>query len=348
MVSTPWFEVPPGGYGGIEAICHTLTEGLIQRGHEVTLIGAGTDHDSAGFFPTFTEPADGLGTGESVMVEAVHALRATRYILEMERVDVVHDHSVLGPTLADRHGFPTVVTAHGPLDGLTGDLFRLFPRDVSPVAISASQRSRAPDVPWVSTIHHGIDVEEIPFRDHKDDFLLFLGRIDPTKGPDIAIDVAREVGARLVIGAKCSDPHEIAYFEEAIEPRLGPDVEWLGEVDEDTKQDLLARARALLFPIRWDEPFGLVMIEAMAAGTPVLALRRGSVPEVVVDGITGVVVDRPEELVEALASATDFDPQACRDHVRRRFSTDSMIDGYESLFSELARHASPEAPVPVA
>ncbi len=125
-------------------------------------------------------------------------------------------------------------------------------------------------------------------------------------------------------------------------------MEWLGEVDEDTKQDLLARARALLFPNRWDEPLGLVMIEAMAAGTPVLAFRRGSVPEVVVDGVTGVIVDRPDDLVEAIASGLDFDPQACRDHVRQRFSTDSMIDRYESLFSELARQAPSEAPVPVA
>jgi glycosyltransferase involved in cell wall biosynthesis len=348
MVSTPWFEVPPKGYGGIESVCHVLAEGLTSRGHDVALIGAGTDHDSAGFIPTFTEPADGLGTGESVTVEGIHALRATRYISDMERVDVVHDHSVLGPALADRHGAPTVVTAHGPIEGTVGDLFRLFPRNVAPVAISDSQRSAAPDVPWVSTIHHGIDVEEIPFREDKEDFLLFLGRMDPTKGPHVAIDAAREAGSRLVMAAKCSDPHEKAFFEETVEPRLGPDVEWLGEADEDTKRELLARARALLFPIDWEEPFGLVMIEAMAAGTPVLAFRRGSVPEVVVDEITGVIVDRPEELVEAIERVDSLDPNACREHVRRRFSLETMIDRYESLFSDLARRGATKEPLPAA
>lgn len=195
---------------------------------------------------------------------------------------------------------------------------------------------------------HGIDVEQIPFRDHKDDFFcswaVSIPRRAPTSRSTSRVKSARDSSS----GKKCSDPHEIAFFEEAVEPRLGPDVEWLGEVDEETKQDLLARARALLFPIRWDEPFGLVMIEAMAAGTPVLAFRRGSVPEVVADGVTGVIGDGPEELVEAIASVPDFDPQACRDHVRHRFSTDSMIDRYESLFSGLARQASSEAPVPVA
>lgn len=348
IVSTPWFEVPPKGYGGIESICDVLAEGLTSRGHDVTLIGAGTEHDSAGFFPTFTEPADGLGTSESVTVEALHAMRATQYLRDREHLDVVHDHSVLGPAFADHHGIPTVVTAHGPIEGTVGDLYRQFPRNVSLVAISDSQRATAPDVPWVSTIYHGIEIEDIPFRDRKDDFLLFLGRIDPTKGPDVAIDVAREAGVRLVIAAKCNDPYEIAFFEDAIEPRLGPDVEWLGEADEETKRDLLARARALLFPIDWDEPFGLVMIEAMAAGTPVLAFRRGSVPEIVVDGVTGVIVDRPEELVEAIGRTGDFDPRACREHVRRRFSRTAMIDGYEALFSELARRGSSREPLPAA
>ncbi len=348
MVSTPWFEVPPKGYGGIEAVCHVLAQGLTARGHDVTLIGAGTGHGSAGFVPTFTEPADGLGTGESVTVEGLHALRATRYLSDMPDLDVVHDHSALGPALADGHGAPTVVTAHGPLEGTTGELFRLFPRNVAPVAISSSQRSRAPDVPWAATIHHGIDVDEIPFRDQKEDFLLFLGRMDPTKGPDVAIDVAREAGSRLVIAAKCSDPHEQAFFEDAVEPRLGPGVKWLGEADEETKRDLLAKARALLFPIDWEEPFGLVMIEAMAAGTPVLAFRRGSVPEIVDHGVTGLIVDRPEELVDATGLAADLDPQACRNHVRRRFSLEAMIDRYETLFSELAREGATRRSLPAA
>jgi glycosyltransferase involved in cell wall biosynthesis len=348
MVSTPWFEVPPKGYGGIESVCHVLAEGLSARGHLVTLIGAGTEHDSADFVSTYTEPADGLGTGESVTVEALHALRATRSIADMGHVDVVHDHSVLGPAFAGHHGAPTVVTAHGPLEGEMGDLFRLFPHNVAPVAISDSQRSSAPDIPWVSTIHHGIDVEEIPFREAKDDYLVFLGRMDPTKGPDVAIDVARGAGMKLVMAAKCSDPHEQAFFEEAIQPRLGPDVEWLGEADEDTKRDLLARARALVFPIDWEEPFGLVMIESMAAGTPVLAFRRGSVPEVVLHGVTGMIVDTQEELVDAIERAPDLDPHACRDHVRRHFSQEKMIDRYESLFGDLARPREVTEPVTAA
>jgi glycosyltransferase involved in cell wall biosynthesis len=336
MVSTPWFEVPPEGYGGIESICHVLAQGLTARGHDVTLYGAGTEHTSATFVPTFPEPADGLGTGDGVIVEAVHGLRAVEQLERLEDLDVIHDHSVLGPTYARRHGKPTVVTAHGPVDGIVGEMFRRFPENVRPVAISGSQRSGAPDVPWVATIHHGLDVDSIPFRDEKEDFLLFLGRIDPTKGPDVAIDVARRAGVKLVMAAKCSDPQEREFFERAIRPRLGPDVEWFGEADEPTKGELLSKAKALLFPISWEEPFGLVMIEAMAAGTPVLALRRGSVPEVVVDGMTGAVVDRPDELVDEIGRVDRFDPSACREHARRRFSRDAMIDAYETLFRDLA------------
>ena len=349
MVSTPWFEVPPKGYGGIESVCHVLAEGLTSRGHDVTLIGAGTDHDSAGFVPTFTEPADGLGTGESVTVEGLHALRAT----QIRQRDGARGRRArpLGararvrrpPRRADgRHGArPHRREGGRPVPPVPAQ--RGSGRHLRLPAIEQPRTSR-----WVSTIHHGIDVEEIPFRDDKDDFLVFLGRMDPTKGPDVAIDVAREAGMRLVMAAKCSDPHEQAFFEEAIEPRLGPDVEWLGEADEDTKRDLLARARALLFPIDWEEPFGLVMIESMAAGTPVLAFRRGSVPEVVVRRRHRDDRRPPEELVDAIGRAADLDPHACRDHVRRRFSRETMIDRYESLFGELARRGTASEPLTAA
>ena len=291
IVSTPWHEVPPDGYGGIEAVCAALIDGLVARDHEVMMVSVGAHRTRFGSFAaTYDEPQ--AHRGGRVMPELVHAAAAARILRDFDP-RLVHDHSLAGPLLASSRPAPTVVTAHGVI---AGDLRRFYgdlAEHLTLVAISESQRRAAPELPWAATVPNGIAVEDYPFRADKEDFLLFLGRIVPAKGPLEAIQAARAADRSLVLAAKCDEPGERAYFEQVVRPHLGPGVEWLGEPDEAEKKDLLARASCLLFPVQWDEPFGLVMVEAMACGTPVVGLRRGAVPEVVRDGVTGIVMRPP-------------------------------------------------------
>jgi glycosyltransferase involved in cell wall biosynthesis len=238
---------------------------------------------------------------------------------------------------------PTVITAHGPVDGELGDYYRALGDRIRLVAISSSQQSKDPSLPWMGTVHNAIPVREYPYRpDKKEDFALFLGRMSPEKAPDLAIEVARRAGLPVVIAAKCNEKAEHLYAKEQVMPLLrkaGSSAEWIGEADTATKKDLLARARCLLFPIQWDEPFGIVMVEAMACGTPVVALRRGSVPEVVVHGRTGYVCDTFDEMVQATGSIGAIDPAACRRHALAQFDVGRMVDAYELIYRRvLAEH----------
>jgi glycosyltransferase involved in cell wall biosynthesis len=334
IVAPPWFEVPPRAYGGIEAVCHELAQGLLARGHDVTLIGAGRSHPSGGFAATYRVPPQGLGTSEATIHELVHSARAGRAIRGIEP-DLVHDHSLAGPLVALGHRHPTLVTVHGPVGENEAELYRSLAPEVSLVALSRAQRRQAPDLRWAGVVHNGVRVSEYPFRSRKDAYLLFLGRMSPDKGPDLAIDVARAGELPLIIAAKCSEPKERAFFEARIRPRLGAGVEWFGEADEREKKELLAGARCLLSPLRWEEPFGLVLIEALACGTPVVALRRGSVPEILVDGVTGFVRDEPHELLEAIQRVETIDPLACRRHVERHFTVEHMVSGYEEVYARV-------------
>ncbi len=329
MIVPPWYELPPKGYGGIEAVCTDLVDALVGRGHDVTVIGAGHNGTRARFLATYPT-TQGARIGEP-LPEVLHAAAAGE-LLEQLDVDVVHDHTLAGPLLARARAVPTVVTAHGPVTGEPGQYFRHLGDSVQLVAISDAQRRSAPDLNWIATVHNAAQVDDFPFRADKEDWVLFLGRCTPDKGMHVAIDAARAAGRSIKLAAKCSEPAERAYFNSEIRPRLGPGVEWLGEVGGDQKKDLLARARCLLFPICWDEPFGMVMIEAMACGTPVVALRRGSVPEVVSDGTTGLICDHPDQLPDAINAIHAIDPVRCRRDVRSRFHPDTMAAGYEHAY----------------
>ena len=326
VVAPPWFEVPPGGYGGIEVLCADLVDALVERGHDVLLVGAG-DHGTKGRFAATGPTADATRVGQG-MPEMLHAA-AVATIIEEADVDVVHDHTAAGPLLAFGRPEPTIVTAHGPVQGELGEYYRRLAPGVHLVAISDAQRAAAPDLPWAGTVPNAVDVSRHKFAAVKDDYVLFLGRVSPEKAPDLAIQAARDAGRHVVASVKCREPEEQRYFEEHVEPLLGSDVTWVHDPPQDEKLDLLARARCLLFPIQWEEPFGLVMIEAMASGTPVVALRRGAVPEVVVHGVTGFICDDPSEFPAAIEAAGDLDPVVCRDHVSTRFSPARMARGYE-------------------
>jgi glycosyltransferase involved in cell wall biosynthesis len=184
-------------------------------------------------------------------------------------------------------------------------------------------------------VHNAIDVASFPYREDKEDQVVWLGRYCPDKAPHLAIDAALEAGLPIVLAGKCNEPPEKAYFDSYIAPRLGPHATHIGMADFATKTDLLGRARCLVFPICWEEPFGLVMIEAMACGTPVVALRRGSVPEVVVDGVTGFIVDDPSDLPDAIRATKSLDPHACRQHVETNFDLKVMTRAYENIYRQL-------------
>lgn len=329
MVAPPWYDVPPVGYGGIEQLVADLVRTLIDRGNEVTLIGAGHNGTAANYLRTFSEPPRNR-IGEA-LPEALHAARAARLLADLN-VDVVHDHCLTSPLTATAVPAPTVVTVHGPVTGELGDLYAALGDTVGLIAISDAQRSFRPQLNWVATVHNAIDVADFPYQPAKDDYVLFLGRMNPDKGVHLAIEVCRQANRHLVIAAKCAEEAEQEYFDREVKPRLGPDVEYVGEADADAKRKLLCNARCLLLPLLWEEPFGLVMVEALACGTPVVALRRGSVPEVVVDGVTGLIGDEPSDLPAALAAVDAIDPADCRRDAERRFDLPVMAARYEQVY----------------
>jgi len=332
MVAPPWFSIPPEAYGGVEQVVADLTSTLVARGHRVTLVGAGDDGTSATFLRTFKDPqSDRLG---EPLPELIHAAAAARLLADLD-VDIVHDHTLAGPLTATGRRGPTVATMHGPMDGELADYYRVLGDEVSLVAISDAQRAHAPDLNWVATVYNGIDVASYPFQEVKEDWVLFVGRFSLEKGPHHAIDAARAAGLRIVLAGKVNESAEQEYFEQEIRSRLGKDATYIGEIDGTLKRELYAKAACLLFPVAWPEPFGLVMVEAMACGTPVVALECGSVPEVIVDGTTGVICGIEEELPAAIAKARRLKPEDCRDHVARHFDITNMGDGYEKVYRQL-------------
>ncbi len=315
----------------------TLAAGLVARGHEVVLVAA------PGSSLPDVEVVSPLGSVPALIGEPAadwrHALAGIEALAD---VDIVIDHSgPLGALLTSRLQAPGLHVTHGPLDTVPTEIYSGIARhsqQLRLVAISDAQRARAPSLPFAGVCHNGLDLGAAPFRAHRGDYLAFLGRMSPEKGPADAIRIARAAGLPLLIGAKCREPAEHEYFARNVAPALGPDIVWLGELDAAAKFDLLAGARALLFPIAWPEPFGMVMIEAMACGTPVLATSHGSVPEIVVDGVTGFVRARPDDLVEAIGRLHEIDRRACRRRVAECFSADAMTTSYERLvYAELSR-----------
>ncbi|MGW3166857.1 glycosyltransferase family 4 protein [Streptomyces sp. NPDC001142] len=329
VIAPPWFELPPKGYGGIEYMCSYLVDSLVDRGHQVTLISSGENGTKAQHIRTYETP-QGQRLGEP-MPDVRHAA-AARLIVDSLDVDVVHDHSLVGPLLAGSRAAPTVVTLHEPVTGDYKEYFRLLDNTVRLVAISESQRASAPEMNWCGTVHNGVNMNDFQFESRKSDWILFLGQCVPHKGMHTAIDAAREAGVSIRIAAKCGEPAEIEYFESEIRPRLSSGVEWLGEVGGRQKKTLLAEASCLIFPIDWNEPFGMVMVESMASGTPVVALNRGSVKEVVRNSLSGIICDKTADLPNAIRQAPYLNAEDCREVVARFFTSDLMAQRYESIY----------------
>ncbi|HEX2075905.1 MAG TPA: glycosyltransferase family 4 protein [Geodermatophilus sp.] len=330
VIAPPWLPVPPPAYGGIEAQVHDLARGLTDAGHDVVLAAPpGSTCPVPRIGGVAPAPGVPMGDGATELAHVVHAYGA------LGDVDLVHDHTLAGPLYRHRPAeLPVVSTCHGSFDGTLGAAYRAMATDVFLVAISAAQASAAGDVPFAAMIHHGLDVDAVPVGPGSGGYVCFLGRMSPDKGVREAILIARSAGMPLKIAARIRPGSEQQYFEECIRPLLGGEVEFLGEAGAAAKYELLGDAVALLNPIRWCEPFGLVMIESLAAGTPVVATPRGSAPEIVEDGVTGFLRELAH-LPDALLRVAELDRAACRAAAETRFSAERMVAEHLALYREV-------------
>ena len=333
VLSPVWFPVPPTGYGGIELVVSLLADGLADAGHEVTLFASGDSLTKATLAYVFERaPSELIGRS---LPELRHAMACYR---RADEFDVINDHSgITGAALGGLVDTPVVHTVHGPLDtheaqDAYGAIAEVS-RGVGLISISENQRGPMPDLPWTATIPNAIDFSLYPCKPHRGEYLLFLGRFSPDKGAHRAVAVAMELDMPLKLAGKNREPKERQYFAEFIEPHLGHGgIEYLGEVTHGEKVELLQDARATLFPIEWEEPFGLVMVESMACGTPVIATRYGAVPEVIEHGLSGIIVDNYRQMAEALEQADALDPMECRRYVEERFAPERMVGDYERAY----------------
>jgi glycosyltransferase involved in cell wall biosynthesis len=326
--------VPPKLYGGTERVVSYLTEELVALGHDVTLFASGDSITSARLAPMSKQA---LRLDPGVRDTLAPHLRMLELILRRaDDFDVMHLHVDYLPFSAFvRQPTPFLTTLHGRLDLQEYvEIFNVFPR-VPVVSISDSQRLPVPNLNWLGTVQHGLPRDLLTPQPVKPDYLAFLGRISPEKGVDKAIRIAGRAGMKLKIAAKV-DRLDADYFDEQIKPLLAaPHVEYIGEINEDQKPAFLSGAAALMFPIDWPEPFGLVMIEAMACGTPVIAYNRGSVPEVLEDGLTGAIVESEAEALQALKRLPRFDRAAIRRRFEKRFTARRMAEEYLDLYESL-------------
>jgi glycosyltransferase involved in cell wall biosynthesis len=333
-------SVPPKLYGGTERVVAWLIDELVELGHDVTLFASGDSNTRAKLVPAWPR-ALRLGRPRADPIAAQAALLEA-VAEHADDFDLIHVHiDWLHLPLLSRLGVPFVSTPHGRLDlpGLV-DVVRRFP-DAPFVSISDNQREPLPDANWLATVYHGLPVDSFRPSFKPGSYLAFLGRLTAEKGPEIAIRIARAAGMPLHIAAKVPRG-ERGYFKTTLEPQIdGEMVKLTGEVDDKTKEAFLAGAAALLFPIDWPEPFGLVMIEAMACGAPVIAFRSGSVPEVIDDGVTGFVVEGEHDAVQAIRRLDTLDRRRVRAHFEKRFSSRRMATEYLRLYQSLTA-AEPE------
>lgn len=333
----PLFEsVPPSLYGGSERVVSWLTEELVRLGHDVTLFASGDSHTSARLVPACEKA---LWRDSACRETLPHHIRMLELVFrDLPRFDVLHFHcDYVHFPLVRRYACPSVSTLHGAIH--LHDLRPLLEeyRDVPLVSISHNQQQPLPDANWVGNVHHGLPLDLHTFHHGSGNYLAFLGRISPEKGLERAIEIARRSGYKLKIAAKIYD-EDRPYYEHTIEPLLRESnsfVEFLGEIGGDAKDEFLGDAKALLFPVEWAEPFGLVMIEALATGTPVVAWRRGSVPEVIQDGKTGFIVSNIDEGLKAVGQLDRIDRRTCRADFEQRFTSERMAKDYLRLYEKV-------------
>jgi glycosyltransferase involved in cell wall biosynthesis len=350
MLAPPWLPVPPTGYGGIEVVVAQLADGLAGRGNDVLLFAPGDSQTRARLLPLV--PAS-VGQDYPLHIKEAWMFATAHYAYAravLEGAALMHDHLRLASDIDV--DIPVIHTLHGPADGKTaeGVTFAQVCRQASArgrpefyVAISHRQRELYGEagINWAGTVHNAVDLAMAPFRAEKDDYLFFIGRANWEKGLDLAVRVAGRTGMRLVMAVKMTEEHEREYYRQHVEPWTDKiAVELLGEITPQEKFALYSKARGTLFTSQWEEPFGLVMIEAMACGTPVIALRRGAAAEVILDGETGYLCTDEDEMVAAVGKLGAIEPQRCREHMAQNFSIDHMAAGYEAAYAQALAHSA--------
>ncbi|MDQ4137656.1 MAG: glycosyltransferase family 4 protein [Actinomycetota bacterium] len=331
LIVAPWLPVPPTGYGGTELVVDALARGFEREGHDVLLAASADSTCPVELLPG-ADPSDPAGISSNA-TELSHVVRA--YAGMAGQVDLVHDHTLVGPLYRHRPAdLPVVATLHGPLNPQLARIFHAAAPDTALVAISRNQLRDTPGLS-ATVIHHGIELGNVPVGSGSGGYAVFLGRLSPDKGVVEAVLTARAAGIPLKIAAKMREPSELRYFHDAVEPLLASDDEFVGELGGAEKYRLLGDALALLSPIQWQEPFGLVMIEAMATGTPVVTTPIGSAPEVVESGLTGYFGRTIEQLAAVLPYAADLDRAAVRARAEQRFSAARMVADHLALYERL-------------
>ena len=331
IVAPAWFPVPPTGYGGIEWVVWLLAEGLVEAGHDVTLFASGDSRTKAKLAYVFPEaPSDEIGRTFTELHHLMHCYS------RQDEFELINDHTgLMGLIAGGALRTPVAHTVHGPVDGVPGQLYEMAAKvapDVGLISISLNQRKPKPGLNWIANCPNALDFDLYPYAPHRGDYLLFVGRMAPDKGAHRAVRTAIETGLPLKLCGKMREPLEIAYFDELVRPHLSADIEYLGEVSHGEKVELLQHARATLFPIEWEEPFGLVMIESMACGTPVIATRWGAVPEVIEDGRSGIIVDDYRDMAAAIEESDKLDPLELVRYAREHFSPERMVADYVGAF----------------
>lgn len=332
MISPVEISVPPVAYGGTELIVSLLTEELVGRGHDVTLFASGDSVTTACLVPGAPRALRGTDL-ESPVYESLNVISCME---RADEFDIIHNHTVLpGMVMAGLVDTPVLTTFHGDFYGDYALLFERYRGWYNTISHSA-KALLPPRERFAGVVYNAIDCASFPFNGGaRDDYLLFLSRINAEKGPHLAVEVARRLGQRLIIAGN-ADGADREFFDRWILPEVdGDQIRYVGPADSAQKRVLLSNARCLLAPITWEEPFGLFMVEAMACGTPVIAMRRGAAPEVVEDGVTGFIVDTVEEMAEAVGRVDDIDPARCRDHVERHFDAPRMADDYLAAYERV-------------
>ncbi len=331
QVAPPWYPIPPVGYGGIELVASLLTEGLVADGHDVTLFASGESKTGADLVSVYDKaPSEKIG---QVFPEVYHCYQAYK---RHQEFDLIHDHSgQIGPVIGSFIPTPVHFTLHGPATDNAKKLFGGLGKKVTFNAISEYQRKCFEGVNVVETVYNAIDINDYPYIEEGEDYLLFLGRLSPEKGAHLAVEAAQKLEMKLIMVTKISEPHERKYFDEQVQPLIYENVFILGEIDRKRKAELYGHAYCTLFPIQWPEPFGLVMVESMATGTPVVATRNGATPEVIDDGQTGFIVDDTDQFIEAIKKVETIDRRKCRKWVEKNFTIEIMVENYVSLYKRL-------------
>lgn len=331
VIAPPWASVPPARTGGVELVINDLALGFQASGHDVLLFTTG---DSTCPVPKrFVYDLPAKVRGANAACELRHVLPAYEGLRD---VDIVHDHTVSGPVQSVAYPHLNVVTTmHEPLNRGMAFLYRHMSAHVDLVAISRSQMVHGPEIPLAATIPHGLDASRYPFGDGAGGYLVWLGRVNPDKGVQHAITVAEQCGAELRIAGRVGTSWERSFFEAEVAPRCKGRIEYVGELGHDDKVALLGGARALCFPSRWHEPFGMVQLEAMACGTPVLAFPMGSAPEIVRHGVTGFLCRSELDMIQAAEDVDQLDRRACRADVDGCFSAERMVADYLTVFETI-------------